>query len=68
MGGSNEKDKIENLMALCRRCHDHYGDKKEWMEYLFVVHFRFLQLKRIQFDLTFGKNFISDENFHVFLN
>lgn len=26
MGGSQEKDRIENLMALCRACHIAYGD------------------------------------------
>lgn len=26
MGGSKEKDTIDNLMALCRKCHIEYGD------------------------------------------
>lgn len=34
MGGSKTKDKIENLMALCRSCHIEYGDKKHHMDYL----------------------------------
>jgi hypothetical protein len=34
-----EKDEIENLMAVCRRCHIQYGDKKEFMDYLIQVHF-----------------------------
>ena len=38
MGGSNAKDTIENLMALCRACHIRYGDKKEYIEYLKLVH------------------------------
>jgi len=33
MGGTN-KDSIENLMALCRGCHLHYGDKKQYKELL----------------------------------
>jgi 5-methylcytosine-specific restriction endonuclease McrA len=33
MGGS-EKDKIENLMALCRSCHIKYGDKKHYLDML----------------------------------
>jgi len=37
MGGSN-KDKIENLMALCRMCHIKYGDKKHFKEWLQKVH------------------------------
>ena len=34
MGGSNIRDTIENLMALCRLCHEKYGDKSQWMDYL----------------------------------
>jgi len=37
MGGT-EKDEIENLMAVCRRCHIQYGDKKDYMDYLIEVH------------------------------
>jgi 5-methylcytosine-specific restriction endonuclease McrA len=33
MGGT-DKDKIENLMALCRKCHDFYGDKKQYKDML----------------------------------
>ena len=39
MGGSKEKDKIENLMELCRACHLFYGDKKMWIEFLETKHF-----------------------------
>ena len=38
MGGSKEKDFIENLMGLCRSCHERYGDKKEEKAMLRVVH------------------------------
>jgi len=38
MGGSKEKDMIENLMALCRECHIRYGDKKDFIEYLKFIH------------------------------
>lgn len=34
MGGSKERDVIENLQALCRQCHLDYGDKKQWMDFL----------------------------------
>lgn len=37
-GGSKLKDFIENLMALCRKCHDKYGDKKQWKEFLKEKH------------------------------
>ena len=38
MGGSKDKDNIENLMALCRNCHIEYGDMKDWIDYLKGVH------------------------------
>jgi 5-methylcytosine-specific restriction endonuclease McrA len=38
MGGSKLKDNIENLMALCRKCHIDLGDKKEHKVMLKVVH------------------------------
>lgn len=38
MGGSNEKDLIENLQALCRTCHVFYGDKTDHKEYLKSIH------------------------------
>ena len=34
MGGSKSKDNIENLIPLCRKCHDTYGDKKQYKELL----------------------------------
>lgn len=37
MGGT-DKDRIENLMAVCRKCHLDYGDKKQYMEWLKKVH------------------------------
>jgi hypothetical protein len=38
MGGSKQKDVIENLQALCRECHIRYGDKKKHKDYLIEVH------------------------------
>lgn len=34
MGGSKNKDYIDNLIALCRECHIYYGDKKQWKDFL----------------------------------
>lgn len=42
-GGSKEKDNIENLMALTRKEHEMYGDKKEFKEFLKNVHKRFME-------------------------
>lgn len=38
MGGSKLKDNIENLMALCRKCHIDKGDKKQYKDLLKTVH------------------------------
>lgn len=47
MGGSKQKDTIENLMALCRECHIKYGDKKQWKDWLKAVHqLRINEVKR----------------------
>jgi 5-methylcytosine-specific restriction endonuclease McrA len=40
MGGSKSKDEIENLMALCRNCHEKFGDKKQYMKYLKDIHLK----------------------------
>jgi len=34
IGGSCEKDMPDNLIALCRKCHIEYGDKKQFKEFL----------------------------------
>jgi len=40
MGGNPNKDgnTIENLMALCREHHEQYGDKKQYKDFLKIVH------------------------------
>lgn len=40
MGGNpkGDKDRIENLMALCREHHEEYGDKKEFKGMLKIRH------------------------------
>jgi 5-methylcytosine-specific restriction endonuclease McrA len=43
MGGSNGKDKIKNLMGLCRSCHLEYGDKKQHIEFLKEKHQAFIE-------------------------
>jgi len=44
MGGSQNKDTIQNLMAVCRMCHERYGDKKEYIELLKQTHDRFIEI------------------------
>ena len=38
MGGTKRKDDISNLMALCRSCHEKYGDITELKEKLKEIH------------------------------
>ncbi|MFA5753566.1 MAG: HNH endonuclease [Bacteroidales bacterium] len=38
IGGSKNKDYIENIMALCRSCHDKYGDREQYMQMLKDIH------------------------------
>ena len=42
MGGNptGSKDAIENLMAVCRKCHLQYGDKKDKKDYLKQIHLK----------------------------
>lgn len=42
MGGSNKKDHIENLMAVCRECHNKYGDKVDYKPMLKEIHKKYL--------------------------
>jgi len=34
----DEKDVIENLMAVCRQCHIKFGDKKQHIDFLKNLH------------------------------
>ena len=34
---------INNLMAVCRKCHEKYGDKKMWIEFLQNKHNQFMK-------------------------
>ena len=43
MGGSKEKDNIENLMALTREEHIEYGDKEQYKEFLKQKHEAFIR-------------------------
>jgi 5-methylcytosine-specific restriction endonuclease McrA len=46
MGGSKEKDTIENLMGLCRECHELYGDVKEAKEDLKKIHSLRMEIRK----------------------
>jgi len=44
MGGTKQKDSIENLMALCRKHHLQYGDIKYKKDYLKEIHLQFMKI------------------------
>ena len=45
MGGSKDKDTIENLQALCRKCHIKFGDNKQHIEMLKDIHSYKIKIK-----------------------
>ena len=45
MGGSKLKDNIENLMALCRNCHNAFGDIKAYKVELKIIHKQHIDLR-----------------------
>jgi len=47
MGGTKKQDTIENLMALCRQCHERYGDKKQHTDELQNIHNNYLRANGI---------------------
>lgn len=44
MGGTKQAESITNLMAVCRSCHQKYGDYKKHKEYLQVLHNYFIEV------------------------
>lgn len=46
MGGDpkKKKDVIENLMALCRKCHEDFGDISLLREKLSELHLKFMKI------------------------
>lgn len=51
MGGdpTGESDKIENLMALTREEHEKYGDKVDYVDFLKIAHYRFMEQNGVLF-------------------
>lgn len=42
-GGTKKKDVIENLMAMCRKCHLDLADRKQYKELLITVHLKYMK-------------------------
>lgn len=43
MGGTEGKDVIENLMAMCREHHTQFGDQVGFLEYLVDIHLQYME-------------------------
>jgi hypothetical protein len=50
LGGTRNADRIENLMALTREEHMEYGDKKQYMAFLYQRHMDFMLASGVRFD------------------
>ena len=63
MGGSKEKDFIENLMGLCVDCHEAYGDKKQFYRFLIGMHRDFISIYRsdYEFNITLLSHLLPDD-------
>ncbi len=59
MGGSDKKDVLENLMALCRHCHLRYGDIKILINTLQKIHLKFLETREF-FDKEVSRKKLED--------
>ena len=46
MGGSNQKDNIENLMALTRPIHDFVENNPKWKYYFIAIHYQYLATRQ----------------------
>ncbi len=44
MGGSKTKDFIENLQAVCRKCHTEYGDISDIKDTLKEIHLKYMSI------------------------
>jgi len=51
--------KIENLMAICRTCHELYGDRIYLMEILLKIHQKILDIKEIPHNPKFFDFYIN---------
>jgi hypothetical protein len=54
IGGSKQKDFIENLIALTREEHEKYGDRKQYMRFLYFKHLSFIRRKRPDYEIKFN--------------
>lgn len=53
----DRKDNIENIMAICRSCHNEWGDKDGYISILFKTHLDFIS-KHTKVDNEFVNSLI----------
>lgn len=59
---------INNLMAVCRRCHISYGDKEQWMYFLLIKHQQFLSKIKVPYSNDFfNEQFNKYDDVHLFI-
>ena len=44
------KDNINNLMSVCRECHQDYGDINEYIPMLFKIHRKIMTINHVSVD------------------
>lgn len=50
IGSTKEDDRIENLIGLTRDEHTEYGDKKQYMAFLYRKHMEFMEANGVKFN------------------
>lgn len=55
---------IRNLMAICRTCHDDYGQIKVFVVYLLKIHRRRMDLAGVKYNNSFFKENIEKYSIH----
>ena len=50
MGGTTREERIESLIAMCRKHHLDYADKKQFAAWLFKVHLQHMNQHGVKFD------------------
>lgn len=63
MGGQKLANRIENIMCLCRKCHETKGDKKAWKSWLYKVHLKHMEAHSVKFDRLWIENQIEKHTF-----
>lgn len=59
MGGTKTPDRIECLIAMCRKHHNDYADKDQFRAWLYKVHIISMDQYGVKYDKSFILNEIS---------